>query len=232
MEEKLLTFGFIGDLHGKRNWAKFIEDDSVDHWVFVGDLVDNDFGSVIADEEMVENLSNIIDFKRKNMNKVTLLIGNHDVSYLYINNHSVRASRFRESIAMELHDLYAFNKDCFQNSWQYKNVIATHAGIQHNWFVEKFKGDLNENIANQLNNPKDDNQNTRLFDVGRCRGGWTDVGGIYWADRSELVKPLKGFIQVAGHNRVKDITNYQKGGGEINFIDCLGTVNKFLKLEI
>jgi len=234
MEENKLTVGFIGDDHARGIFKKFIKDESVDHWVLMGDLVDNDPGFDVDDEFMIENLQDAIDFKRNNMDKVTLLIGNHSNSYIHMGDRSKMSSRYRSFIAMELHDLYTFNADCFQNAWQYKNVIASHAGIQHNWFVNEFHGDLNENIADQLNNPKNEKQLESLYDVGYIRGGRKNVGGIFWCDRSELLKPLKNFTQVVGHNRVKEITHFEKKNynADVYFVDCLGSVEKYLKLEI
>jgi len=233
MNTRTIKIGFIGDDHGRGLWRKFIGDNSIDHWVFMGDLVDNDPGSIVEDNFMIENLQDIIDYKRKNMDRVTLLIGNHDNSYIHLGDPIFKCSRFRKSIAMELHDLYSFNKDIFQNAFQYKNVISTHAGIQHNWFINEFKGDINNNIAEQLNNPKNKTQEDALYQVGKIRGGWTDVGGIFWCDKSELIKPLKGFTQVVGHNRVKGIDHYErKGYGDIYFIDCLGYKETFLTMEI
>jgi hypothetical protein len=131
-----------------------------------------------------------------------------------------------------LSDLYNQNIHLFQNAWQYQNVIATHAGIQNNWFLNEFNGDINSNIAEQLNNPKNEKQKLRLFDIGYARGGNKSSGGIFWADIRELFKPLKCYIQVAGHNRVQNIKHHQKSDGEIYFVDCLGYENEFLKLKI
>ncbi len=229
-----MIVGFIGDDHSRGLWKKFIKDESVDHWVLMGDLVDNDPGFTAEDDFMIENLQDAIEFKRNNIDKVTLLIGNHSNSYIHMGDISKLCSRYRSSIAMELHDLYTFNKDCFQNAWQYKNVVATHAGIQHNWFINEFRGNLNENIAYQLNNPKNKKQYESLFDISYSRGGNKNVGGIFWCNRNELLKPLKGFTQVVGHNRVKEITHFEKKNynSDVYFVDCLGSVGDFLKLEL
>lgn len=229
-----MIVGFIGDVHGKSIWKQFVKDTTVDHWVFVGDYTDEEYSHPIDDEEMIENLQDIIDFKRNNNDKVTLLIGNHDLSYMFLNDTSKRVTRFRATIALELFDLFTFNRNLFQNAWQGGSVIATHAGIQHNWFVNEFKGELNENIAEQLNNPSNEDKKERIHDIGRVRGGDKFVGGIYWCDRSELVKPLIGYTQVVGHNRVGSI-KYVKDGkkyGDVYFVDCLNKKNDYLKLEI
>ena len=228
-----MKVGFIGDDHGRGMWNEFILDESIDHWVLMGDLADNDPGFIVEDDFIIENIQNAIDFKLKNIDKVTLLIGNHSNSYIHLNDPMCNCSRFRGSIGLELSDLYNLNIDLFQNAWQYKDVIATHAGIQDGWFLNEFEGDLSSNIADQLNNPKTKAQANSLFDVGACRGGWADVGGIFWADISELYKPLKGYTQVVGHNRVPDISYYKSTDfGDIYFIDCLGSKKKFLTLEL
>lgn len=229
-----MRVGFIGDIHGKSNWKKFIKDTTVEHWVFVGDYIDEEHLHPIGDEEMIENLKDIIDFKRNNIEKVTLLTGNHDLMYMFLNDPTKRVSRFRPAIALELFDLFTFNRNLFQNAWQHDGVIATHAGIHHDWFVNEFKGDLAENISEQLNNPSDANIKERIFDIGKIRGGWCSVGGIYWCDRSELTKPLIGYTQIVGHNRVDKI-KYIKDGkkyGDVYFIDCLNKKHDFLKLDI
>jgi len=229
-----MKVGFIGDIHGKSIWKQFVKDTTIDHWVFVGDYVDEEFKHPISDDEMLENLQDIIDFKKNNMDKVTLLIGNHDLMYIFLNDKTKRVTRFRPTIAMELFDLFTFNRNLFQNAWQGSNVIATHAGIQHNWFVNEFKGSLETDIAEQLNNPSDENKKQRIFDIGKIRGGDKFVGAIYWCDRSELVKPLIGYTQVVGHNRVDGIKYIRDGKkyGILYLVDCLNKRNEFLKLEI
>lgn len=232
-----MIVGFIGDIHGKNIWKNIIKNNpDVNHWVFMGDYSDNDFGSVISDDEMIENLQNIVDFKKNDVFNVTLLIGNHDNNYIHVNDLTKRSTRIRGTIALELYDIYHFNQNLFQNAWQMGNVIATHAGIQHNWFKNEFKGCLDINIVEQLNKPKNKEQEERLFDIGIMRGGNQNVGGIYWCDREELKKPLKGYIQIVGHNRVTDMkhmTFYKKPmQSEIYFIDCLNYKENFLKLEL
>lgn len=230
-----MIVGFIGDIHGKSVWKQFVKDPTIDHWVFVGDYTDEEHLYPITDEEMVENLQDIIDFKRNNIEKVTLLIGNHDLMYMFLNDPTKRVTRFRPTIALELFDLFTFNRNLFQNAWQHGGVIATHAGVQHNWFVNEFKGDLGAaDIANQLNSPTTGEKKEHINDVGRVRGGDKFVGGIYWCDRIELVKPLIGYIQVVGHNRVGKIKFVRDGKkyGTVYFIDCLNKKTEFLKLNI
>ena len=225
-----MIVGFIGDIHGKSVWKKFIENTDIEHWVFVGDYVDEEHLHPITDEEMLENLKEVLEFKANNPNKVSLLLGNHDLSYMLLNDRSKRVTRFRENISLELSDIFNFNRHLFQNSWQYGNVVATHAGIQHDWFINNFKGKLEYSISDQLNQP----DNNSIFDIGMYRGGHNNCGGIFWCDRNELIKPLIGYTQVVGHNRVGGIKYYRhdKKYGDVYFVDCLNKRNEFLTLEI
>lgn len=83
-----------------------------------------------------------------------------------------------------------------------------------------------------MNNPTDE-QLEALFCVGEARGGeYGRIGGIFWADRSELKDPLHGFTQVVGHNRVQDITEMAyTNDNKIIFCDCLGN-GKYCELRI
>jgi hypothetical protein len=109
----------------------------------------------------------------------------------------------------------------FQFAYQNKKILFTHAGVNHNWFVNDFKGCLDENIAKQLNNPTTEEQELFLHGCGTSHGGDMDYGGIFWADITDLYQPLKGFTQIDGHNRVDGVTEYRCSGGRIIFCDCL-----------
>ena len=86
------------------------------------------------------------------------------------------------------------------------------------------------NLAEQFNNPKPE-QIAALCRSGEARGGDRNtVGGIFWADISELFEPLPDYTQVVGHNRVSDICEHTNKGGRIIFCDCLFN-EKYLKLE-
>ena len=68
----------IGDGHGRASW-KSVDPNSCDKIVFLGDFVDSfDVNNTV----MINNLLDIIEFKKSNHDKVILLYGNH--IYLYI----------------------------------------------------------------------------------------------------------------------------------------------------
>ena len=228
-----MRFGCIGDLHGRDCWKEFVLRKDIDMWVFMGDYVDS---FDVNNKQMIDNLLDVIQFKKDFPDKIILLLGNHCNQYLYLFDQRMRCSGFRTEISHDIHDIYKENKDLFVNAYQYKDTIFTHAGIQHNWFVNKFKGDelqVDYTIAEQLNNPLDKAQDEALYQVGAMRGGMRyDVGGPFWCDKNELKKPLEGFTQVVGHTHVNEIHKYTYHNADVWFCDCLRNNRNFLALEL
>lgn len=222
---------FIGDIHGRTDWIKYATEalKGGHEVVFMGDYVDS-FDHKGYDIE--QNLLRIIAFKKKADNrknfltKVTLLLGNHDYSYLagkYCSGkNSVWSHRYKE--------IFDQNWDLFDLAWGYtepitqKYTLASHAGItesywrkyivdpnsNHYSFVKRIIGEdaFDVKIVNDrevgvhpmheiLNVLKD--QFSLLWKVGYFRGG-SDHPGILWADLSELrVDPYIGINQIVGH---------------------------------
>ena len=217
----------IGDLHGLTTW-KIINPELYDKIIFLGDYVDS---FSISDEQILNNLLDVIQFKKDNPNKVTLLWGNHDLQYLFIFNY-YGCSGYRNQMYEQLHKIYNDNKELFQMSYQTNDTIWTHAGIHQGWYNHRFNSFrvLNNydslTISTQLEiafkiKDVDDNANC-LFDVGHRRGGYYNVGGPFWCDVEELKSsPIQGYNQIVGHNRVKEITKIYRHNKEIVFVDCL-----------
>lgn len=214
----------IGDIHG----IDVIDDikskiNDYDKIVFVGDYVDS---FDISDNNILSNLMNIIELKIQNPDKVILLWGNHDIQYL-MGYSRYGCTGYRPSMYPTLKVIFNNNAKLFQNAYQYDNYIWTHAGIHQGWFKYRFKGDQATNIADQLNK-EGWNKNETLFDVGHRRGGYYDVGGIFWCDRVELMSsPLKGYHQIVGHTARERIEKIYVKNCELNFIDILRKEIKF-----
>ena len=182
----------------------------------------------ISNKDLINNLKEIIQFKKEQPDNVVLLLGNHDMHYL--DDDFEICCRFDEEIEDEVSMLFLRNIHLFVFAFQEGNHIYTHAGISQKWFLEDFKGDINKNIAEQLNNARID-QLPALYRCGWFRGGDINaVGGIFWADINELTDPLPHYMQIVGHSRVDDIHEYENNNGMIIFCDCLYN-NKYLKLE-
>jgi predicted MPP superfamily phosphohydrolase len=221
----------IGDIHGMNVLSEIKLVDKVEQYdkiIFVGDYVDS-FN--IDNLTMIDTLKQIINYKIENPDKVILLLGNHDIQYL-LGYSKYGCSGYRAEISSDLYTIFNENRDLFQVAYQYDNYIWTHAGIHQGWFEFSFKGDIDENIADQLNK-EDWYKNQSLFDVGHIRGGYKNVGGPFWCDKTELRSaPLKGYNQIVGHTTNKyNIEKEYVKNCELVFIDILQTEIKFYNKE-
>lgn len=235
----------IPDLHGNSSWKNAI-DDGVDLYVFLGDYVDN-FN--IKSENIYSNFLDILEFKKKNKDKVILLRGNHDESYLYLGDPLVPICRgFRVEMAYNLHFLFKENKDLFQIAYQKGNYLFTHAGISEAWYKKHKKTitTLWENIAENYDktgatfsdviNALDETRHRKiLFDVGEDRGGSIgSVGGPFWSGYNETkLGVMSGFHHVVGHTHRPSIEriDFDKNTS-ITYCDTLDSSEEFLTLEI
>src|SRR5690554_631315 len=102
----------VGDLHGKSCWQA-IDFDQYDKVIFMGDYVDSTSHS---DEEILDNFSEVIEVKKRHPEKVVLLLGNHDIQYLYYPD--FRCSGFRPAMQISLTELFNQNSHLFQIAHQ------------------------------------------------------------------------------------------------------------------
>jgi hypothetical protein len=206
----------LGDIHGSTFWKTVVADNPGCRYIFLGDYLDP--YEKMNTQVLIDNLTDIIRLKEEHADHVVLLLGNHDLHY--ITDKIEQSTRFNFDISHEVAALFRENRSLFQFAFQDDNCIFIHAGISHQWFVEDFKGDIQADIADQLNHPKP-GQERALYACGKARGGFDKHGGIFWADIRELNEALKGYTQIVGHNRVKDILDHTNNGGRIIFCDCL-----------
>ncbi len=222
----------IGDVHGLFLWTHIVQQMDKFRFVFLGDYLDP--YTPIDPELLCSNLSAIIKLKKEYPEDVTLLIGNHDIHYIY--DDAPRSSRYNPDIAEEARKLFTQDISLFQNAYQEGKTLFTHAGVSQEWFDGDFHGDVTKSIADQLNNPTEE-QRRSLYRIGPLRGGrfgpfGGDFGGIYWADIDELTNPLHGFQQIVGHNRVRSPkVRIGQEGGKIVFCDCLWT-DEYYQVEL
>ena len=217
MDKKIIV---IGDVHGLRAWEAVVEKHPGCRYVFLGDYNDP-YGHGISNEEVLDNFKRLIDFKTANQEDVVLLLGNHDVHYC--TEEAVIGTRYNIELGVDLMMLYEEFNDCFQNAYQDGDLLFTHAGVTEEWFMNDFGASIREEAAWQLNHP-DVLQNQYLHHCSHKRGGQYPYGGIFWADKTEFEHPLRGYVQIAGHNRVGDIEtkrNPDSPDSVIMFCDCL-----------
>lgn len=213
----------IGDIHGRTIWKDIIHHyglDNIDKIVFMGDYIDSfDIPSNIQ----IDNLKDIIQFKKDNFNKVELLIGNHDIQYyLPLSKlHKVKCSGYQITRYLDYNEIFRQHYSLFKIAYQHKNYLFSHAGIHRGWYHYRFKKlHTQETLADSLNLALQ-YEHDELWDCGYYRGGFQKVGGILWADFQETYKkPLAGYHQIVGHTRLDSIKTYKKGiDTSVTYID-------------
>ncbi len=219
----------IGDIHGQHNWKEIVEKHNDCHIVFLGDYCDP-YNPYQSGAEVVKNFKEIIEYKQANMERVTLLLGNHDVHYF--DKEAAIGSRYNSFIAGEVRELFVSNRELFVCAYEEDNLLFTHAGVSQAWYIEDFSIST-DNVAARLNNPEQYDCNAAaLYYCGCLRGGMHKHGGIYWADDEELSVPLDGYIHIVGHNRMSKIVAHRSYAEGVNsgiiFCDSLFNGNYLL----
>ena len=240
----------IGDVHGREVLSR-IRPENYDMVVFLGDYADSHYGDDYPDAVILENLQHIIAFKKAWPDKVALLLGNHDVHYMYSGEVS-GCSGFRQSMLGDLQRLFMESSSLFDMAYQYENTLFTHAGVSNAWYREynaAIHSELRkimeqENIAmpatlaGKFNLLRSTETGRRiLFVVSGLRTWPQDLmqsGGIVWADQEETDYDfLKGYHQVVGHTVVKAIEKKMDPFDDSSSITYIDTENReFLELLI
>ncbi len=221
----------VGDLHGKNCW-KQIDVSAYDRVVFLGDYVDH---WTHTNTEILSNLEEIIAFKRQYPDKVILLLGNHDVQYLYFPY--FRCTGFRPLMQPDLTDLFHRNRELFQVAYQQGNHLFTHAGVTNDWYddllsllaTSRLKIST-DRIADLLNKVDQTASRSILHTVGEERGGIGN-GGITWADKKETTADmLTGYHQVVGHTPVPHVETIGNKDSSVTYVDVLQTTTYFYEI--
>lgn len=230
----------IGDTHGRTAWKEIVKKNPGSHFIFTGDYVDPYENEKISEEEAIENLFDIIDFKNANSNKVTLLIGNHDIQYMIMTG--VATTARSKKFLFELREIFTSYKNIFQFAYQKNNYLFTHAGISNGWYKQfrpvllKFGLNPNDNnLADVLNKIGNDKTYVDIYStISSYRNGLSLYGSPIWADADELFFPqcLTGFHQIVGHNKFLDIVRDGNDKTSITFCDCLFNKIKGLNINI
>ena len=197
------------DIHGRVFWKYSIEHkDEFDKIIFLGDYLDAYSPDLLVNEK--DNFKEIIQFKKDNLDKVILLLGNHDCHY--INSKILHSSRYNPFKASIYHKLFNDNLDLFQLVYIYNKYLFSHAGVYEEWLK---MCDLN---LNNLINYDLDKLASYLNVLDYYRGGYGNVGSCIWADiqDSETEKLLKGYYHIFGHTQLK----FKVSTSEFSCLDC------------
>lgn len=232
----------IPDVHGRHFWKEPVKEaiKSKDvHIIFLGDYVDS-FN--VEGYKILQNLRDIIAFKKKFPNKVTLLLGNHD--YAYIHNF-FQITGFNSAMMYDYKKLFEKYKDLFQLAWGYQGThrytLVTHAGLTQGFYdillkkaknkkehIHLFLSDLvNDKYSSIYKIPIHDflnyfkDQTDIMWNVSHYRGGAHQYGSFIWADKRELdAYNIKGIDQIIGHTNLSNITIKKIDEDTLYFIDA------------
>jgi hypothetical protein len=197
------------DIHGRVFWKYSIEHkNEFDKIIFLGDYLDAYSPDLLVNEE--DNFKEIIQFKKDNLDKVILLLGNHDCSY--INSKILSSSRYNPFKADIYHKLFNDNLDLFQLIYIYDKYLFSHAGVYEGW-LKMCHINLDDLINYNL-----DRLATPLNILDYRRGGYGDIGSCIWADVSDSeTQPLvKEYYHIFGHTQLR----FQVITNDFACLDC------------
>lgn len=204
----------LPDIHGRKFWKQPCEHiDDYEKVIFLGDYFDPYRHEHITFQEAIDNFNEIIELKQHNMEKVVLLLGNHDLPYFskdyyrFLSYHSRHSNEYHAQIAA----LFEDNRDFFKIAHVEDDVLFTHAGVDIGWLrltVKCESTDITE-IANQLNSLIETSQGfAKLAFVSWSRGGNDKYASCVWTDVQDMMhstsfpiedNPIKNLKQVFGH---------------------------------
>lgn len=208
-EKKIII---IPDVHCRTFWKDAIKED-FDKIIFLGDYVDP-YPNEFLTYDSLQCLNEIIQFKKDNYDKCTLLIGNHDAHYIW-EQYPV-STRKNLSLSKEYHNLFINNLDLFKLIEVYEDIVYSHAGFTQS-FIDTC-ANLFELPDDEISYTKDvieifrdtsleNVYGTAMFDaieqIGYIRGGSYSTGGILWGDvREMLIYSPKEIFQIFGHTQL------------------------------
>lgn len=197
----------IGDLHGRDTWKKIVEGEKdADTIVFIGDYLD---AWNISPGQQLTNLTEILEYKKANPEKVVLLMGNHDFQYLtedqrYSGYNSEYAGRFRVFLQS------ALDEELLQIAYEQDGYLFTHAGVTKTWggHIPEY---LQKHMALRTNSLFSRNPDSFNFYPGDTSGcGESIHQSPLWVRPDSLLKDFWGdMVQVVGHTSQDHITYYE-----------------------
>mgnify|MGYP002622092233 CR=1 FL=1 len=205
----------VPDIHGEDFYKPVLEvnDKNI---VFLGDYLDPYPEKGCTEEHAIENLQEIIEFKKQNTSTVHLLLGNHDCGYIWP---YVCESRRSHKYYHDIKVLFEDNFDLFDLVYQTDRYLLSHAGVHKQWYDIIYQFVTNENpseysnIGDWLNNwfhCKEYEKEAPLSLYSNFRGlsGYM-FGSCVWADVREWALYAKEnrelhCYQIFGHTRLRD----------------------------
>lgn len=203
----------LPDIHGRTFWkepCKHIED--YEKVIFLGDYLDPYDFENISVQDAISNFREIVEFKKKNAEKVILLLGNHDMPYFSDEYYrfSIGHCRHSRTFHKEIADIFNEAKRLFGIAYVYEDILFTHAGVTYEWLSNVVKcEDTNINkicsILNELIQSREGQ--IKLFYITSQRGGrdryascvWADIDDMMWDYEANSEKEIHKIKQIFGH---------------------------------
>lgn len=221
------------DIHGRTFWKDCVESykefDDISY-IFLGDYLDPYEYEDIKTQDAIDNFKEILKFQIESKNPVYLLLGNHDLHYIYDN--MVRSTRFDYYRAQEIKSIFT---DAMKGNnmlqmdhtveMNGKMIYFSHAGVSNLWIQHnkeklyaKYQLEQNPDIDPGKNGWKElpsfnwllesPNMNSNFIDtlgnISCFRWGNDPAGSMVWADWQEFMQvgaEIPGIIQVFGHTQ-------------------------------
>ena len=191
----------LGDIHGRSCWKNIVAKENADKVVFLGDYVSTH--ESISEEEQINNLEDILNYKEANPDKVILLRGNHDNQGLgyswaqcsgYFHNVAQYMTEFKDRILKDTQWIYIDG-----------DIVYSHAGISQVWL---------DNCGITLEEIND-KEPSEIFgfvpDSPFDNYGDSKTQSLTWIRPGALAQcNIKGYTQVVGHTPVKCIADVYK----------------------
>ena len=199
----------IPDVHGRDFW-KDAANRFPGNIVFLGDYLDPYPLEGISPDEAFTNFQEILSFKKANPDRVTLLLGNHDLQY-FSKAYSLysKSNRYSWKYAQLYEDTFHENSQLFQLAhtlaFPESEVLFTHAGV-HSCWLHQHPYLLPEVSAEAINRLLDTEEGiVALTECSKIRGGDYPAGSPVWGDQREMIhsEPIEGTYQIFGHTMLE-----------------------------
>lgn len=211
----------IPDVHGREFWrepVKYVLENTDARIIFLGDYLDPysfDFDHNHYQQQAIDVFNEIINLKKESNDRITLLLGNHDMGYRF--DLAICDCRTDYSNFERIRNIFIENKDLFKMAEEETingiHFIFSHAGIHKGYIDSAFPNEKEyineENVVDYFNNAYYAEEGRvinsfGMYDSYRGYGGY-DYGSIVWADvHSWLKDDYDGFgYQIFGHTQLK-----------------------------
>jgi len=204
-----------------------------DKIIFVGDYCDS---YDLNNETILQNLENIIFFKKALGDRVVLLLGNHDVQYIVPNE---ICSGFRSEMQFDLKRVLSANLNLFKMAHFEQGAngkwIWSHAGVTSEWFKELKRDMLHRNFrflsvseeffqeereVDEVINKAWEMRMDALWNVDHYSGGIDLWAGPIWVRPGVLESwKIEGYNQVVGHTKQKALHKVDFQDYSLHYID-------------